>query len=158
MFAVNQEETPLAQDLEELNEAIRRYRLPFGIAGKHNAYKKAQAFPKKARNVVLQDFRVLTPAEYIFGLHAGDCVSLTVDILKFRPEYTSQIEFLTHTFEPTFVIIAAARDKNFTPKALREFATSVSSQVGAVKKRVKENFCEVRSCIVDERSRDVIFI
>lgn len=67
---------------ELISEAIRRYSLPFGAQGKLTNYKKFGLREELAAvtTLVIQDFRILTPAEYIFGLKPGDCISLTCDL------------------------------------------------------------------------------
>lgn len=160
MIAV-QGHTPCFLDEEaSLHEAIRRYRLPFGIAGKFNSYKKSRhlTFSEQARSLVLQDFRVLTQPEYIFGLSPGDLVSFTVDIHDFRPEYSSQIELLLTTFQPSFVIVVATKALGAAPEVLKGFTSAVTEEVDLVPRKLIQAPCVVKACLIDELSRDVTFM
>lgn len=143
-----------------LEEAIRQYRLPFGVGGKWRTYrtKPESEWPAKAKFIVLQDFRVLTPPEYIFSLHPVDCVSVTVDVTKYQTEYAAQIDFLMQRFEPPVVIFSAPLRLNGSAGTLKTFATSVIENARGLGELTRKELCDVRMCTVDEEIREIVFI
>jgi hypothetical protein len=144
----------------KLAEAIRRYKLPFGMNGKHRTFQQIhQGEPrKKANSLVLQDFRVLTPAEYIFGLHPADCVSLTVDVTNYRSEYALQTNMLAERFNPNLIIVAIPKHCGITASTLKKFSLQLQSQFNWIQNPMNSFQVKMYLCQIDEKIRDIDFV
>ncbi len=144
-----------------VREGTRRFLLPFGIIGKDKSFSQSLAGGDLVEPgiLVVQDVQLLVSPDYIFGVEAGDCISLHTLFSDARADFFKDIELAVNLHRLPLLIVAVSADSAEDPvQAAIQMMERVEQASPTLRRRIEQGDMEMEGCIVDPRSRRTEFI
>lgn len=144
-----------------VREGTRRFLLPFGIIGKDKSFSQSLAGGDLVEPgiLVVQDVQLLVSPDYIFGVEAGDCLSVHTLFSAARADFFDDIELAVNLHHLPLLIVAVSVEAADDPvQAVIQMMERVEQACPIVRRRMEQGEMEMEGCIVDPRSRQTEFI
>jgi hypothetical protein len=143
-----------------IREGVRRYGLPFGMAGKERSFLRGvqSKILAQVKVLIIQDSLISSPPELIFGIEPGDCACVQTSLNYASQASTASMELLINQHPAALIVIATSSKMPNSVRVVHRTIRQLERESEYLRNKMAHGNVDIEGCIVDEERRQVQFI